>query len=184
VTVRDRPRDWSGVVGCGLLLLLVLAWAAYVPLRLPQRLGWQPSPAELLLGGSPDRSAAEALEQAAEAAGLGPQGVRVHVLTLAQNGERVAFTELDASKGYRWGRLLAWGEVREVLTKLATAGQNLDLDHLAVHYLSDRGQTLLTVTVPLRALQQFARGNLSSSQLLLRLRVNADLRQLAAEAAQ
>ncbi len=181
MTGRKRPRDWSGLAGWALLLLLVLAWVALVPYRVLQRAGWQESPAEELLGGPPDRAATQALQQAAQAEGLGPQGVRFYVLPLAQSGDRVAFAVLDAAQGYHWDRLLDWEEISQVLLKLSSAGRDLDLWRLALHYLGEQGELLLTVTVSAQAVQSYQRGSISSDELLLETSVNGDVRRLLAE---
>jgi hypothetical protein len=183
VTARGESGDQTAVLAWGLILLIFLAWAALVPLRIVQRLGLRDSPAEVLLGGPPDGPAAEVLMQRAQASGLATRGVRVHILTLADSGERVAFTELDASEGYRWERLLDWEEVREVLTHLAAAADDLDLHRQALVYIGDHGKPILTLAVPQHTMEVYLRGHMTSEALLLSLRLDVDLRLLAEEEA-
>lgn len=178
-------KGCGGCGGCGVLvlvlLILALIWAAVVPFRILRRVGLQESPAERLLGGPPDREAADILLNELLRTGLNPQGVQVHVLQLANTGERVAFAVLDASQGFDPNRPFDSDQATDGLSDLASAAAGLDIDRIAIHYVHEDGATLLTVTHRVEAIQALERGSISDEQFLEGLSVNFDIRRLLGE---
>jgi len=176
-----------GCGGCGLillvLLLLALLWAAIVPFRLLQRVGIQESPAERLLGGSPDREAAAALESQMRRAGLNMQGVDVYVLPLGDTGETVAFTVLDASQGFSFDDLWEGDAATDWLEAMADSSSGLEVDRVALTYVGEDGGTLLTVTHEVDAIQAVADGRMSEEEFLDGLGIDFDVWKILGEAA-
>ena len=182
---KQRRKGCGGCGGCGLLLLILLVvaliWAAVVPFRILQRVGLQESPAERLLGGPPDRQAADILVNELRAAGMSMQGVQVQVLELANTGERVAFTVLDASLGFDPQRPFSGDLATDMLSDLAAAAAGLDIDRIAVYYVSEDGVPLFTVTHHVKAIQALERGTISDEEFLEGLGVDFDIRQILGE---
>jgi len=182
MTIRKR----RGCGGCGLLLLVLLIgaliWAAVVPFRILQRVGLQETPAERLLGGPPDRQAADVLVYAMRKAGMSMQGVQVQVLELAGTGERVAFAVLDASVGFDPDHLFDSDSATDMLPDLASASGGLDIDRIAVFYVDEGGAPLFTVTHRVEAIQALEEGTISDEEFLEGLGVDFDVLQILGEA--
>jgi len=187
MTTRKR-RGCRGCGGCGLLLLVLLVgaliWAAVVPFRILQRVGLQEAPAERLLGGPPDREAADVLVSALEGAGMSMQGVQVQVMELAGTGERVVFTVLDASKGFDPERPLDGDSATDMLPDLAAAVAGLDVDRIAVYYVGEDGEPLFTITHRVEAIQALERGTITDEEFLEGLGVDFDILQILGEVQQ
>jgi hypothetical protein len=183
----SKRRGCGGCGGCGLVLLvllvLVLIWAAIVPFRVLQRIGLQKSAAERLLGGPPDREAAQVLAGRLQAAGMDMRGVRVQVMELSNTGERVAFTVLDASKGFDpfSGDSDA---ATEPLSDIAALVGDLDIDRIAIYYVDEDGQPLFTFTHHVEAIQALAQGTLSEEDFLDGLGVDFNLQRILGEVQQ
>ncbi len=181
----QRRRGCGGCGGCGLLLLvllvLALIWAAVVPFRILRRIGLQESPAQRLLGGPPDRQAAGILVNELRRAGMSTQGVQVQVLELANTGERVAFTVLDASRGFDPQRPFAGDLGTDMLPDLASAAAGLDIDRIAVYYVDEDGVPLFTITHHVEAIQALERGTISAEEFLDGLGVDFDIWQIIGE---
>ncbi len=135
-------RRRGGCRGCGclvlLLVLLLLVWAALVPLRLLQRLGLQESAAERMLANPPHEAAAEALLSDVKAAGLSTQGVRLYVIPLAGSEEIAAIAVLDAAQGFG-ADVADQDALLRYLDKLAAGDttSRLGITRLAVTYQDD-----------------------------------------------
>ncbi|HUT15558.1 MAG TPA: hypothetical protein VMY98_04860 [Anaerolineae bacterium] len=185
---KQRRKGCGGCGGCGLLLLILLVvaliWAAVVPFRILQRTGLQESPAERLLGGPPDRKAADTLVNALQGAGMSMQGVQVQVLELSNTGERVVFTVLDASKGFDPQRPLDGDSATDMLPDLAAAVAGLDVDRIAVYYVGADGDPLFTVTHRVDAIQALEQGTITDEEFLEGLGVDFDIWQILGEGAQ
>ena len=187
MTTRTR-KGCGGCRGCGLLLLVllvgVLIWAAVVPFRILQRIGLQESPAERLLGGPPDRQAAETLVNALQGAGMSMQGVQVQVLELANTEERVLFTVLDASLGFDPEQPVDGDLATDMLPDLAAAAAGLDIDRIAVYYVGEDGDPLFTVTHHVEAIQALEQGTITDKEFLEGLGVHFDIWQILGEVQQ
>jgi len=169
--------------GCGLLLLVLLlvalVWAAVVPFRLLQRIGLQQSPAQRLLAGTPDRQAAQVLKERLLVSDLPAGAVQVHVLELGNTGERVAFTVLDASKGFD---LLGDAQGSDnALSSIAELTDGLDIDRIAIHYVGEDGQPLVTLTHRVDDILALEQGRMDETEFLKGMGVNFDLLKVLGE---
>lgn len=183
-----RRRGCGGCGGCGLLLLVLLVlgliWAAVVPFRILRRIGLQESPAERLLGGPPDRRAADVLVNELRRSGMSTQGVQIQVLELANTGERVAFAVLDASQSFDPKRPFDGDLAIDMLPDLASAAAGLDIDRICVYYVNEDSVPLFTMTHDVEAIQALERGTISAEEFLEGLGVDFDIWQILGEGLQ
>ena len=186
---KSRRRGCLGLSGCGLLLAVLLVvgliWAALVPFRLLRRIGLQQSAAERLLANTPDRQAAQVLKDRLQVSDLPAGAVQVHVLELGNTGERVAFTVLDASKGFEvLGDLKLGDEAEEAdnaLSSIAQLTDGLDIDRIAIHYVGEDGKPLITLTHRVEDILALEQGKMDETEFLEGLGVNFDLLKVLGE---
>jgi hypothetical protein len=163
------------------LMVVALAWAAIVPLRILQRVGLVESAGERLLGGPPDREAADELARRLQEAGMDMRGVQVQVLELANSGERVALTVLDASRGFGATSSAGSDDISEPLADIAALVGDLDIDRIAIYYVDEDGQPLFTVTHHVAAIQALDKGAISDQEFLDGLGVDFNLQKILGE---
>lgn len=186
---RRRKRrgclGWGCLVVGSLLLVVVLliGWIAAVQFRVPERLGLRKRPAERLLSGTPDREAAEAFLAEFEEAGVSTEGMALYVIPVEGKGYNLAVAVLDASQGFRFERAGEDDVVLGYFKRLATgeAADEYRMGRVAIHYLDENGEALLSMTAPTEAIQRFARGEIGRQELMQAMERKIDLESLSRE---
>jgi hypothetical protein len=168
------------------ILVLLLVWAALVPLRLLERAGLRQPASERLLGGAPDEAAAEMLMGDLEAAGVETRGIDIYVLPITDSDARVVIAVLDASLGFGLSGL---GDDDVVLGHLKALGtgasvRDLDIEHAAILYRDERGEHLLTLTASTEDIRAYADDEINEDEFVEALSADFDLLKLYGEVAQ
>ena len=187
--MERKPRGCCGT-GCLILFILLLLFALLVggvvavQMRIPEKLGLRRPPEERLLGGTPDREAAAALEAELTAAGFSTAGMDVAVLPVKGKGHNLAVAVFDASRGFQFPSASGSDALLDSLKRLATgkAAAEHNIGRAAVHYIDPQGRNLVSLTAPTEAIQRYASGQMSRDDFLQAVEGQLDLRALAEEA--
>jgi len=184
---RRRGRGCCGT-GCLLafvLLLLIGAAGAALYFRVPQRIGLIKPAAERLLSSTPDREAAAAIVDELALAGLDTQGMEIYVVPYQDGRGAVAYVVLDASQGFSFPQGSS-DPLLGFLLGLAQGGasQRYGLRRVAVEYKSFSGASLVTLTAPTQAIQDYADGKITRQALLKAIEGNANWGALLTEGVQ
>lgn len=166
-----------------LIVLLLVGWVAAVQFRVPERLGLRKPPAERLLSGTPDREAAEAILAEFEEAGVSTEGMGLYVIPVEGRRYNLAVAVLDAAQGFRFERAGDDDVVLGYFERLATGGaaDEYRVGRVAIHYLDENGEALLSMTAPAEAIQRFARGEIGRQELMQAMEGKIDLESLSRE---
>ena len=147
----------TGCGGCLIIFLVIAliltAWVVVVHSGLLETLGLRQPAAERLFAPPPDREAADAMMDMLQQGGMDMQGVSIHVLPMAGRDGSVALLTLDASQGLDLEQMFGgdgggMGDVFDPETL-----QELNVTRLAFDYVDDRGNSIVTLTVPTETLQ-------------------------------
>lgn len=152
-----EPKRRKGCSGC-LIIFLVIAlvlttWVVIVHSGLLETLGLRQPAAERLFAPPPDREAADAMMGMLQQGGMDVQGVSIHVLPMAGKDSSVAILTMDASQGLDLEQMFGgdgggMGDVFDPDTL-----NDLNISRLAFDYVDDRGESIVTLTVPTQALE-------------------------------
>jgi hypothetical protein len=106
-------------------------------------------------------------------AGLNTNGVEVYVVPVAGTNDNVAMVVLDASKGFDISKSKSSDPVKDFL-KVMSAAQADGVNRTGVAYIDEEGKQLVTATVPMDAVAAYAKGTMTTEQLMKKVDVGTD----------
>lgn len=156
--------------GCTALLALmvvIVAIAAALYFRVPQQFGLFGTTPERILSTTPDREAAATLKDEAVKTGIDTRGMDFYVLPYKDKPGNVAYVTLDASKGFNF-KSGSRDPMVDYLNQFANspAVKKYDLQRIAIEYKSPSGASLLSMTAPVAAINNYAQGKITREQFL------------------
>lgn len=195
VTASEPRRSRRGWCCCGCLALLILLIVAipagifFGPAAL-NVIGLGPPDAEELFSGSPDPFATGTVSTILEDSGV--TGVDVYVIPITGSEDQIAIFTVDdnaAASG-----ITSAEDAERFLTDLmgqisnANNEAGLGINHVAVDYLDESGQSLLTFAAPQSAVEAYANGTITRQAFLAQVDIDyskvissAQLRELLQE---
>ena len=184
----ERQKKRRGCVGCGcwtlgvflVIGLLLGGWVAVVQFGVRERLGLYQPPAEKLLSGTPDRVAAEEILNELHEGHIDPAGISLYVLPIEGTDRSVAYAVLDSAEGFAFSLSGDEDPFIGLLERLGTgpAATEANIDRVAIDYRKASGETLVLLTAPTQALQQFRRGEIDRETMLAAIEGKANLASL------
>ncbi len=179
--VTKPPKKKRGCLkGCLVIVvifLLLIALAAVVVFRVPERLGLFPSQAETLLAGTTDGLTAAEFEGEFESLGQDPAGISTYVLPVGDTEETIAYLVLDQSRGYTHTSVEVSDPVKDafILAARSDAIRTAGVTRVAVEFKDEVGKSLFVMTAPVDAILDLADGRITKEEFFKRTAAVGDL---------
>jgi hypothetical protein len=189
---KKQRRGWC-CCGClaavGILVVMASASVLFGPSLLRAANIIEPK-AEDLFSGSPDRIATQEVNDILATAGL--RGVDALVIPISGSEGQIAVFTVDTA--VTAGGIATAEEadifLKDIMSQLSEANQasGLAIEHVAIDYIDESGESLLAITAPQQAVEAYANGSISRRDFLAQVDIDFtnlitadELRQLVEE---
>ena len=189
---KKRGRGWcccGCVLALGIFLVVAAGGLLFGPFLLRETNIIKPE-AEKLFSGSPDRAASKQVNEVLDSSGL--EGVEALVVPISGSEGQIAIFSVDTS--VTAGGIATAEEadifLQGIMRQLSETNQasELAIEHVAIDYVDENGESLLAISAPQQAVDAFVNGSITRREFLAQVDIDfsnlitaAELRQLVEE---